>query len=143
MRRRKKVAERERIKSGLARKVADYFRNRYGIAYDVHDWEHLVDNRLTYRENVRNLERKLLLRKDPELRDFYERTIYEAEQYFQATNPRGWAQDEKIRAKKTFKRGDLRGYELWLRNPNRYDIEGIDAPPRKVKPRKVRKRKRK
>lgn len=43
-------------------------------------------------------------------------------------SPHARMMDLNLRAKKTFKPSNKKGVELWKKNPNRYDIIGIDDP---------------
>ncbi len=48
--------------------------------------------------------------------------------------------DDKIAARIRFKPTNLKGVQLWMKNPNKYDIIGVDYFPRVSKKRKGKKR---
>jgi len=120
----------------LAERVARYFKRHYGIEPDLVDYYALVDTNLTYEENIKNLKHILgKAEKVRRARDQLIRYIKEFVDYWEQYGGRSYATDKGKRAKKVFdlEKASLKDLDKWLRNPNKYDIRGIDTPSRKRK----------
>lgn len=116
--------------------MARYFKRHYGIEEDLVDYYALVDTNLTYEENIKNLKRILgKAEKVRRARDQLIRYIKEFVDYWEQYGGRSYTTDKAKRAKKVFdlEKASLKDLDKWLRNPNKYDIRGIDTPSRKRK----------
>ncbi|MHA1865276.1 MAG: hypothetical protein ACTSWZ_02110 [Candidatus Heimdallarchaeaceae archaeon] len=125
----------------LAKRIARYFKRNYGIEEDLIDYYALVDTNLTFEENIKNIKR--ILNKAEKVRrakDELLKQIYEFNEYWQEYGAKSYQIDKSKKAKKTFDphKVTLRQLEAWLRNPNRYDLKGIDTPE---KPKRKQKKK--
>lgn len=99
-----------------------------GVASDLVDVEALIDGKLTYSENKRSIVNVFGGNKtvDGSKRsaDYYA----SASQAHARRSPRAKQIDEKRNARKQFDGESLnkKEYRAWSKNPNRYDITGID-----------------
>ncbi|GAB6102362.1 hypothetical protein JCM16138_15850 [Thermococcus atlanticus] len=124
----------------LAQRVARYFKRKYGIEEDLIDYFALVNTNLTFEENIKNIKRILnKAEKVRKVRDELIKQIMEFRDYWQEYGAKSYQIDKSKKAKKVFdlERSPLKALDKWLRNPNKYDIKGIDTPE---KPRKAKKK---
>ncbi len=124
-------------------KIREYLRKQ-GIDPQTIDVEHLVDSRLTYRENLRRIKKYVATRRDPTLEEALASALRYAAYVHSQRSEKSRRLDNKLRARNTIKPRPnsltLAKIELWFKNPSRYDIEGIDAGAKKRKARKKRKK---
>ncbi|ALM76490.1 hypothetical protein [Thermococcus barophilus] len=127
----------------LAQRIAKYFKQKYGIEEDLIDYYALVDTNLTFKENIKNIKRILnKAEKVRKARDELIKQIIEFRDYWQEYGTKSYKIDKSKKAKKVFdlEKSPLKALDKWLRNPNRYDIKGIDTPEKpKQKKRKKKK----
>ncbi|AJC72175.1 hypothetical protein X802_08515 [Thermococcus guaymasensis DSM 11113] len=129
----------------LAERVARYFKRHYGIEPDLVDYYALVDTNLTYEENIKNLKRILgKMEKVRRARDQLIRYVREFVDYWREYGGRSYAVDKAKRAKKVInlETARLKDIDAWLRNPNRYDLIGIDYPEKPKRKKSTKKKKR-
>jgi len=60
-------------------------------------------------------------------------TLWSLRLFYSKRTPKQRMIDNRIRAKKRYQHTNRKGVEKWLRNPNRYDILGVDWKPRRRK----------
>lgn len=60
-------------------------------------------------------------------------SLWSLRMFYSKRTPRQRAIDNRIKAKKRFRHTNRAGIELWLKNPNRYDILGVDWKPKRRK----------
>lgn len=123
----------------LAKRIARYFKRNYGIEEDLIDYYALVDTNLTYQENIKNIKRILnKAEKVMRARDELIKQIMEFKDYWENYGERSFKLDTSKKAKKVFdlNKARLKDLDRWLRNPNRYDIKGIDYPEKPKKRKK-------
>lgn len=104
-----------------------------GSDSDLIDLDAHVDGRLTYDENKRIILRRAIVikKRNPKV-TFKGSPVYyydKAEQIHAQRSPRSKAIDSRQTAQKTFNFKTLSKEQFlkWKRNPNRYDIIGIDS----------------
>ena len=100
---------------------------RQGIDPESVDVEHEIDPKRSYRENLRKIKEKVMADREYELDEY----LRYAEMVHEHRSERAKALDEAKRAKVVIKPSvkflDL--IKKWVKRPDRYDIEGIDAFP--------------
>jgi hypothetical protein len=113
-----------------------------GIDPDLVDLDALYDDTLTYGENKENILKQIHLSEDVQ-----DERSYLVEAVGNVMDQRSGTAidaDTAKRASKTYKIDHIAGVNDWLENPNRVDIEGIDAfassKPTKAKVKKKKKR---
>lgn len=136
-----RVKRKAEKRKNLAKRIAKYFKRNYGIEEDLIDYYALVDTNLTYQENIKNIKRILnKAEKVRKARDELIKHIMEFKDYWENYGERSFKLDTSKKAKKVFdlNKARLKDLDRWLRNPNKYDIKGIDYPE---KPKRRRKKK--
>lgn len=113
-----------------------------GIDPDLVDLDALYDDTLTYSENKENILKQIHLSDEvQDERAFLTEAVGNTMDQRSGTSIDA---DNSKRASKTYKIDHISGVNEWLENPNRVDIEGIDAfassKPTKVKGKKKKKR---
>lgn len=136
-----KVKREAEKRKKLAERVAKYFKRNYGIEEDLIDYYALVDTQLSYEENIKNIKRLLnKAEKVRKARDELIKQIMEFKDYWERYGAKSYQIDKSKKARKVFdlNKSSLKDLDRWLRNPNKYDIKGIDTPE---KPKKRKKKK--
>ncbi len=129
----------------LAQRIARYFKQKYGIEEDLIDYYALVDTNLTFKENIKNIKRILnKAEKVRRARDELIKQIMEFRDYWQQYGAKSYQIDKAKKAKKVFdlEKSPLKALDKWLRNPNKYDIKGIDTPEKPKRKKRKKKSKR-
>ena len=99
-----------------------------GINPDTVDTFALIDRNLTLSENFTNIVGKR--KQNPITQSENKINNYlEAQDKFNNFSNKRQFYDSKVNARKTFFQDDLtnKNYSKWKKNPNRFDIEGIDT----------------
>ena len=114
-----------------------------GIAFDVFDWKTIGEDLYGYGKKTKAVKSKLKEMYGVSLDIPVSNLGSEIEKYsdievsnvmvdlmeiHERRSPHAKMMDLSFRAKKTFKPPNKEGVELWKKNPNRYDIIGIDDP---------------
>ena len=132
-----------------AYKLRDEF-NKMGIAADLVDLEALIDSTLSYPENYRNIIGQYKRADNKAKKSKTKASGYSdidlsyASQSHQARSLRSRMIDEARTSCKTFTENQLRKdislLQKWYKNPNKFDIEGIDSFVRSSSCKRRRKR---
>jgi len=111
------------------KKIKEWLR-RKGIDPQSIDVEALVDETLTYNENLANV-KKYVMQGEPSLEETYAEMLRYASWLHNQRSERSQIMDENLRAKVVISTVpspyNIALLNKWLENPARYDIEGIDV----------------
>jgi hypothetical protein len=113
------------------RKIREYL-VRQGYDPQAIDIRAEIDPRLGYRANLRHIKSLVVRRVEPGLEETLSQLLYTAQMLHEHRSERAQLMDDRFRARHTLTRPKpnprtIRFIERWMKHPERYDIEGIDA----------------
>jgi len=108
---------------------------KQGIDSDLIDLESMVDSSLSLSENARIISEDVKLMQQTGQINLGTKSPYKVERFLKAVqiyekrSNRKQRMDSSKQAKKTFEKSQLteKNYNKWKKNPNRYDIQGVDT----------------
>jgi hypothetical protein len=108
---------------------------KIGVEKDLFDLHSRIDRTLTFGENKSIVLKKAkLLSNKPSFDDIHGRLtstelFLKAQDQYDSRKPLQQRTDNRIRAKNTFYGDNIssKQYRKWSKNPNQYDIEGVDT----------------